>query len=105
MEKKISDQKSNFTSSVFQLKIKEIKESQSCSCRGYCNISHKKHNFVKSRSEELFLNMKSFSECHDILSHTESIADHIIKKRYTCNQCGNEFSKQGDLKRHYRSEH
>jgi hypothetical protein len=28
-----------------------------------------------------------------------------IRKRYTCNQCDKEFSKQGDFKRHHKSEH
>ena len=103
LESKVSEQKTTFTSSLFHLKNKEVKESESCSgCKGFCRIYHTKHNFVKSRSEELFLEM--FPRRQETAFLPERKAG-CIRKRYTCNQCDKEFSKQGDLKKHHKSEH
>ena len=105
LEQKVSQQKTDITSSVFKLKKKEMKRRDTCSCIGQCIITHTKHNFIKSRSEEFFLRINSLNEGIGICTKSE-IGDHgAIRKRYTCNQCDKDCSKQGDLKRHCKSEH
>ena len=60
IERKASEQKVFLTSSLFSLKMKEIKEKQKCNCRinkqenNFCKINHQKHNYVRSKSNELF---------------------------------------------------
>jgi hypothetical protein len=84
LESKVSEQKTNFTSSLFHLKNKEVKESESCSgCKGFCRIYHNKHTFVKSRSEELFLEMFPRRQETAILPERKA---GCIRKCYTCNQ-------------------
>ena len=45
LERQVSEQKLTAAKSIFQLKIKEFKDTQFCSCRSYCRITHQKHNY------------------------------------------------------------
>jgi transposase-like protein len=82
-----------------------MKERDTCRCIGYCIITHTKHNFFKSKIEEFFLKIKSLNEDMDNCTISESGHHGAIRKRYTCNQCDKDFSKQGDLKRHHKREY
>ena len=99
IEKELSSQKSNMTDSLFKLKKIET-DGRTCKCKKYCRIYHEKHTFIKSMSEEFYSKFKSFSEV-DVHSNVAG----AIKKRYTCKQCEQQFSKQGDLKKHIKREH
>jgi hypothetical protein len=91
LEQNVSQQKIDITSSVFKLKNKEMKKRDTCSCRGYCIITHTKHNFVKSRSEELLLKIKSLNAQIENCTTSKSGDHGAIRKRYTCNQCEKDF--------------
>ena len=136
MKRKVQEQKTSLKKSLYGLKLKEESSKDLCSCRGFCGITHSKHNWNKSHSEQLLSKLNSmdtniecdlcnwefetFSELerhmtnmhlHSVkessiktLSHSVSIAG-CIAKRYNCSNCESKFSKQGDLKRHFKSEH
>ena len=105
LEKRVYEQKSNVASSLFKLKKKENEESQLCTCKTYCRIYHKKHNYVKSKSEDLFakLGMTSENPHKSIINEVCGIG--ARRKQYTCNQCDQIFHKQGHLKKHRKHEH
>ena len=114
LEKKLSDQKQNLTTSLLKLKKKEVKESQKCRCKRlhlHCRIFHQKHNFLKSKSEELFLKMKNINKDVVILVESEKVKINsdvfggAREKSYSCKLCDKRFSKQGDLKRHKKRDH
>jgi hypothetical protein len=108
LEKNLSEQKINATSSIFELKKKEISLRHKCNCRSYCRVFHQKHNFVKSESNLLFRKFNKILDenpKHD--SATEEVIislTGVIKKRYPCTQCEQEFNKQGHLKKHMKAE-
>ena len=110
-EKKLSDQKLHLTASMLKLKKKEVKESQKCRCKGFCRIFHQKHNFLKSKSEELFLQMRNINKVHDIIDESNEVMVNsdvfggARRKSYSCKLCDKRFLKQGDLKRHKKRDH
>ena len=63
VEKNISKQTSIFTSSVHDLMMREISEVKlPCSCKGYCFISHQKHNWRRPAGDVVvkkFFNLKT----------------------------------------------
>jgi hypothetical protein len=105
MEVKLSEQKIKLTSSLLELKNKEVKERLNCRCKGYCRIYHEKHNFVKFKSDELIERLKIFSEINLIGKSPKDTFLGAFKKCYTCNKCEETFPKQGDLKRHKKTKH
>ena len=101
LEKDLSNQKSNMTDSLFKLKKIE-NYGRTCKCKKYCRIYHEKHTFIKCVNEEFYNKLKSFSEV--AVTVNSNIAG-AIKKQYTCKQCEQQFSKQGDLKKHIKCDH
>ena len=101
-DKVLSKQNLKLTMAIFELKKKEFKDSQTCSCRGFCNITHLKHNFCKSKAEELLDKMRKIKN-HQNVSKQPSLG--AIQKCYTCNLCQQVFVKQGGLKKHRKTEH
>ena len=73
LEVKLSEQKMSVTSSLFELKSKEDYEKHNCRCKGYCRIYHQKHNFVKSKSDELFSRLENFSDINKIGKSSKNI--------------------------------
>ena len=116
MERIKSERESLLSSSLFEL---EMKEDQMCFCRlrkvigviVSCNINHLKHNFYKSRSEELFKKACMISKAektasnHQMMSNNENVLKGAIRKCYTFKVCYQKFSVQGDLKRHRKNAH
>ena len=105
LERKVSEQKINCAASIFELQRQEIEESHSCHCKTFCRIIHKKHNFVKSKSEHFLSELKRFSEIEIVSDQIQSDLEGFITNKYTCNKCGKNFSKQGVLKKHIKDEH
>ena len=60
LEKEVSNEKIQLLASIYKLKRKETSESQKCRCKGFCRIHHNKHNFTKSRSDELLKKFQTF---------------------------------------------
>ena len=54
IEKQILKQKLNITNKIANLKEREFLEQQTCRCRGWCGISHKKHSWKITKSEKIF---------------------------------------------------
>ena len=105
LEVKLSEQRFSVTTSLFKLKNEEDYEKHNCRCKGYCRIYHQKHNFVKSKSDELFSRLESFSEIDKIGKSSKTTFLGALRKCYNCTLCERTFSKQGDLKRHKKHEH
>ena len=116
LEKEVSDQKVNLMSSTFQLKNQEVEEGKFCFdrryCKKYCKINHPKHNFTKSRSEEIFSKLGKIStspnpstQTEVLGTQTEVLGFRAVRKQYTCSQCEEVFSKQGLLKKHKKIKH
>ena len=102
LNSKIKEEKTDLTSKLLKLKDKEMEASLTCSCIGFCKITHLKHNFVKSWSKEYFSKME-----HIVVSNSNEARSNLsgIRKRFICKQCDDEFSRQGELKKHVKSEH
>jgi uncharacterized Zn-finger protein len=72
---------------------------------------HQKHNFLKSKSEELFVRMRNVNKVDKIVDESNKvIVNNDIfggarKKSYSCKLCDKRFPKQGDLKRHKKRDH
>ena len=102
---KISEQKVDVISSIYNLKNLEIKSKIICGCKEkeYCRINHQKYSFIKSKSDELLSKIKNCSDIDKI--STVEISAGARRKCFTCNMCDQLFSKQGQLKKHKKSEH
>ena len=57
--KKILQQKLKITNKIAELKESEFQEQQTCRCRGWCGISHKKHSWKIKQSEKIFKMMNN----------------------------------------------
>lgn len=105
----LSEQKMSISSSILQFQKKEISLRQSCTCKSYCRIFHTKHNFVKSKSNELFSKLKNISSSDAIYSVNQEESNNFgtgaLRKSYPCNKCEKGFTKQGLLKKHMKMEH
>ena len=87
LEKSISSQKLKLTSDLLLLKEKEFSRSVICACRTFCRITHKKHNWKKSTSQEIFLKFK------------------ILDRAYSCDWCDKTFQNVDCLKLHMTTFH
>ena len=111
------NQKICLTLLLFEFKKNENILNQKCRCRiklgSFCRINHAKYSFVKVKSDEFYLNLKNISnkatKCQEIRVvdsiKVDSTSNGAIRKKYLCNECDKEFSKQGQLKKHVKSEH
>ena len=59
METENSQLKYRLSLDLFKLKELELKAEESCSCRGFCHITHSKHNWTKSISNGIFIQMEN----------------------------------------------
>ena len=112
LEHKVWEQKIECTSSLYELEKLEIREQQSCHCKNFCRITHAKHNFVKSKSNQLFSKLSSIGVCEldHIFSNPKKSNNTecdfgALAKKYTCNKCEAFFSRQSLLKKHKKHEH
>ena len=58
METEVSRLKSCLFSDLYSLKEIKIRKQQTCSCKGFCVITHSKHNWVQLSSEKIMKNLK-----------------------------------------------
>ena len=102
---KISEQKSISCSSIYTLKEEERHSVKNYKCKEkeYCRINHQKYTYIKSKSDELFSQLMRFTDVDKI--STVEIVSGARRKCFTCNMCEKKFPKQGQLKRHRKSEH
>jgi hypothetical protein len=105
LERTVSQQKLNLTTSLLNLKKNESKESHVCKCKTYCRINHQKHNYIRSKSDEIFYKLVRISTRHNISNHVANVHLGAIEKRYSCNLCEKTFNKQGHMKKHKKAEH
>ena len=54
IENQVCEQKIKLTSAIYNLKEMELNARLTCSCIGWCNITHLKHNWVLKKSEKYF---------------------------------------------------
>ena len=64
LEWTLCQQKLNLTTTLYNLKENELKESRTCRCRGWCGINHQKYGWKISPSEEILMKMKALSTKH-----------------------------------------
>jgi len=55
-------QRTKLTSSLSNLREKEILDNERCSCIGFCLINHRKHNFYKSKAKDLLDHLANVQE-------------------------------------------
>ena len=91
VEQKQNQIKLKLSSSLFTLKKKEDADKHSCRCRTFCRIHHKKHNFKKSISEDIFKKLQSLSReiqvCHDCEKGEKSVSN--LKYHQRCDHLEN----------------
>ena len=87
MRRKVQEQKTNLKQSLYGLKLKEEASKNLCSCRGFCGITHSKHNWRKSKSEDLLCKL--------------NFMERIIE----CDACNYEFETFSELERHVMNAH
>ena len=78
---------------------------QLCRCKGFCVITHSKHNYFKSKAGEIcekLDSLKAEQELHVPLDHDKSRAE---KKRFKCDFCDESYTKKNDLNKHKKSSH
>ena len=87
LERTINYQKLKISNDLLNLKEKEFRDNEFCTCKTFCRIVHQKHNWKKSFS-------------HDI-----SVKFRNLKKPYPCNSCDKRFVNVDCLNLHVRSVH
>ena len=87
LENSINSQKLKLTSDLLQLKENELSGSLMCACKTYCRITHQKHNWRKSMSQDIFLKFK------------------ILDKAFFCESCDKTFQNVDCLKLHMKTFH
>jgi DNA repair exonuclease SbcCD ATPase subunit len=96
MEEKLFNQAVIFASSVKGLIKKEIFETKEpCTCKGFCTISHLKHNWRKSPSDEL---LKKFEEIRKV--ERENVMSNLH-----CLSCEQTFNSSQNLEVHAAVQH
>ena len=107
IERKLSNQKLNIISNLYKLKEIEIKESHRCRCRGFCRINHSKYNWSKSKTDEMVSNFEDSNVefAVNIVKKGTVNSNGAFKKKYSCDQCDETYVKQGELKKHKKTNH
>ena len=105
LETTVSQQKLNLTTTLLKLKMNEAKESHVCKCKKYCRVNHQKHNYIRSKSEEILYNLGRIPTELNISNNVANVHLGAIMKLYSCNLCDRNFYKQGDMKKHKKAEH
>jgi len=92
-------QKLQLSDSFLNLKEREIKKANVCSCRGFCYIQHSKHNWKKPMSDYFQDKLENLQKANI------GVCNGALKKKYSCQHCEATFVKQGDLKKHKKTNH
>ena len=78
---------------LFRIKEIEEEDKESCSCRGFCAISHSKHNWKRSLCDEIFCKMEKIS------------SDGAGVNMHQCKTCETKFTSPLDFINHIESYH
>jgi chromosome segregation ATPase len=93
IETKNSMLKCKLSLDLFRMKELEMKDKESCSCRGFCAISHSKHNWTQSLCDEIFYQMEKPS------------SDGVGVNMNQCKTCEHIFPRPLDFIHHIESSH
>ena len=63
LKKKITDMKFKLLTSAYELREKESVKRHVCTCRSFCRIFHKKHNYAKSGGKDVLEKLKTLNAC------------------------------------------
>ena len=88
-----SEMKHKLYSDLFRIKELKLKGRESCSCRGFCSISHTKHNWNKSICDEILCKMDN------LRSADVSVDGH------QCETCEEIFPELSDFVKHIENYH
>ena len=78
---------------LFRMKELELKARESCSCWGFCHITHSKHNWTKSHCDEIFSQMENFNR------------GGVSVKKHQCQTSGQLFLNPRDFIQHIENNH
>ena len=106
LEKEISQQQINLSTSTLTLKKNETEAKKTCNCRlsdrkRFCRINHYRYTYIRSKSDEIY---SKVVEKPDNSIQVVSSVFGAIRKKFTCKACDKEFQKQGHLKKHNKFE-
>ena len=101
LDRQISCQRSSLISSLLKLKEKDFKSKQTCSCKGFCKITHLKHNYFKSKADELCEKMQKISIKNE--KHLHHLG--ALNKCFKCGFCDENSTKKSHLKKSKKSAH
>ena len=78
LENTLASQRLKVASDLLKLKHKEVFMNFECKCKGFCRIFHHKHNWTKSKCQELADNLKVIEKysCKS-LSHIDNLKNRI----------------------------
>jgi uncharacterized C2H2 Zn-finger protein len=93
METKNSRLKHKLHLDLFRMKELGLKGRESCSCRGFCIISHSKHNWTKSLCVGIFCQMEKLN------------SDGAIENMHQCETCEQTFLHPMDFIHHMVNNH
>ena len=125
LKRKFQGQKTDLMQSLYELRLKEETNKNAWSCRGFCGITHSKHNWKTSESERLWdkldsmrtlvecetcdFEYKTFCQLEKHVQNEHTSTEYTLlgafKKCYSCTLCKKTFTRQGELKKHKKSEH
>ena len=104
MENEVSRLKSCLFSDLYSLRELEISKQQTCRCRGFCGITHSKHNWVQSSSENIMTKLKTkFMKKNGSDKVVE--AESETKPIHKCESCTKKFSESTDFIIHMQNNH
>ena len=83
LENQILEQKLDLTNKISMMKETESNGRQTCKCIGWCAISHTKHSWKKSVSEEFHHKFKN-----------------LTREKHSCNICEAKFENVNQLDNH-----
>ena len=87
LEETLTSQRLKVASDLLKLKHKEVFKNFECNCKGFCRIFHHKHNWTKSKCQELADRLK------------------VIESKYCCKNCDKSFTHMDHLKIHIETTH
>ena len=96
----VAELKSGLLYSLCRLRDKENRNKESCRCIGFCVITHTKHNWEKSPSEEIMFKLRQLNNehveeninCGDQEKDELSGDTGVNNKIHECESCTESFS-------------
>ena len=108
-EKLLSQLKLDIVSKIFKIKEEETHDKNACKCKSFCRISHAKHNFQRSKSEEF---ERKYNHVTNVILITNSESVTVIPEAdvgndmvYECESCNEKFQTASDFIVHMECNH